>query len=69
MTKTETGQPLVLIPEERDDLGFVDKTNLIHAAAEDIEPSQSGDGFDLCFMSPPYFRKEIYSDESHAIVS
>ena len=46
------------------DLGFSDRTLLIHAAAEDVQPSQIGDGFDLAFTSPPYFRKEIYSDES-----
>jgi 16S rRNA G966 N2-methylase RsmD len=46
------------------DLGFSDKTKVIHAAAEDVKLSEIGDGFDLCFTSPPYFRKEIYSDES-----
>jgi 16S rRNA G966 N2-methylase RsmD len=46
------------------DLGFSDRTLLIHAACEDVKPSQIGDDFDLCFTSPPYFCKEIYSEES-----
>ena len=45
------------------DLGFSDRTILIHGACEDLQPSHIGDGFDLSFTSPPYFRREIYSDE------
>jgi hypothetical protein len=46
------------------DLGFSEKMNLIHAACEDVQLSDIDSGFDLSSTSPPYFCKEIYSNES-----
>ena len=47
------------------DLGFSDKAILIHDAAEDVQPSEIGDGFDVCFTSPPYFAKRFIRLKVH----
>ena len=45
------------------DLGFSDRVLLINQPAEDVIAGQLQSSADLCFTSPPYFCKEIYTDE------
>jgi hypothetical protein len=45
------------------DLGFADKVELHNLPAEDLSHEVVADRCDFAFTSPPYFRKEHYSDE------
>jgi len=40
-----------------------DRAKVIKLPFEDSDKELEDDSFDLCFTSPPYFQKEIYSDE------
>ncbi len=46
-----------------DYLGRTDFAELIESPAEDVPPSSLADRADFAFTSPPYFRKEHYSDD------
>lgn len=45
------------------ELGFADKVELYNLPAEDVSHGIVADRCDFAFTSPPYFRKEHYSDE------
>ena len=45
------------------DLGFAKRVELICKPAEDVDPRTIKEKCDVAFTSPPYFGKEIYSDE------
>ena len=45
------------------DLFFDDRVELIFSAAEDVEHDLVRERCDFAFTSPPYFLKEVYSDE------
>lgn len=44
-------------------LGFSEKVELHNLPAEDVDPKVLMNRCDVAFTSPPYFAKEIYSDE------
>ena len=45
-------------------LNVEDRAEVVHLPFEDSEDKLTGQ-YDLCFTSPPYFKKEIYSDEAN----
>lgn len=45
-------------------MGMVQRIELYHQAAEDIDPALLADRCDFAFTSPPYFSKEHYADEA-----
>jgi hypothetical protein len=46
-----------------DELGFSDRVELINLPAEDVDFETVRDRCDFAFTSPPYFSKELYSDQ------
>lgn len=44
-------------------LGFADHVELINLPAEDVNPELLRERCDFAFTSPPYFKKERYSDD------
>jgi 16S rRNA G966 N2-methylase RsmD len=44
-------------------LNVEDRAKIINKPFEDCDGDLENDSFDYCFTSPPYFNKEIYSDE------
>jgi len=44
-------------------LNVEDRARVIQLPFEDSDKELEDDSFNLCFTSPPYFKKEIYSDE------
>lgn len=45
-------------------LNVKDRARVIHLPFEDTGSVLEDDYYDLCFTSPPYFKKEIYSEEA-----
>lgn len=58
--------PLTYAGNQRlaEDLGVAARVELVNQPAEDVDGTPWAGRVDLCFTSPPYFRKEVYASDA-----